>query len=511
MKLRLSFQSLRRKLLAVLLLTTLSALLVATGAMVFYDLRTYRLQWINDITTQTELLGSSSTAALSFDDPEAARQSLEVLRFRQRVHSAAIYNERGTLFATYTRTGEAENFPKLPGEEGTAIEGDSIVAFKRIVENNEILGSAYVRADYEFKERLLDYLGIVIAVTAAALLVAILVSFWLQSMITRPILSIADIARQVVTRREYSLRAGKISDDEVGNLVDSFNAMLAEIEQRTQELELTNRNLAHEIAERRRVEDEIRQLNAELEGRVRERTAQLEQTNSELESFCYSVSHDLRGPLRAIDGFSQALAEELPHELSEDAKRYFDRIRAAVQRMGQLIEDLLNLSHVSRGELRHEPVDLSAIAEEVIRDLRHHNPDRKVDVSVWGGMKVYGDAPLLHAAMENLLGNAWKFTSRIDHPRIEVGTMRDGNRSVYFVRDNGAGFDMTYADKLFGAFQRLHSASEYPGTGVGLATVQRIVHRHGGRIWADAVPGKGAAFFFTLAPDSAVEKRSWIN
>ncbi|MGH8245232.1 MAG: sensor histidine kinase, partial [Gammaproteobacteria bacterium] len=235
------------------------------------------------------------------------------------------------------------------------------------------------------------------------------------------------------------------------------------------------------------------------------------QTNSELESFCYSVSHDLRGPLRAIDGFSQALIEELPRDLPGDAKRYFDRIRAAVQRMGQLIEDLLNLSRVSRGDLQYQSVDLSAIAADVMKDLEHRDPDRKVDVSIWDGMRVNGDSALLRAAMDNLLGNAWKFTSRTDHPRIEVGTVRDGGRSVYFVRDNGPGFDMTYADKLFGPFQRLHSANEFPGTGIGLATVQRIVHRHGGRIWADAAPGKGAAFFFTLVPESEPAKGNWTN
>jgi light-regulated signal transduction histidine kinase (bacteriophytochrome) len=224
--------------------------------------------------------------------------------------------------------------------------------------------------------------------------------------------------------------------------------------------------------------------------------------NKELESFCYSVSHDLRAPLRAIDGFSQALAEELPDRLGGQARHYFDRIRAATQRMAQLIEDLLNLSKVSRGALELREVNLSALAGEVVRDLRVHDPDRQVDVSIWDGINVNGDARLLRAVLENLLGNAWKFTSKAEAPRIEVGTMRDGDKSVYFVRDNGAGFDMAFADKLFGAFQRLHGMEEFPGTGIGLATVQRIVHRHGGRIWADAAPGRGAVFYFTLAPDS---------
>jgi light-regulated signal transduction histidine kinase (bacteriophytochrome) len=166
--------------------------------------------------------------------------------------------------------------------------------------------------------------------------------------------------------------------------------------------------------------------------------------------------------------------------------------------MGHLIEDLLNLARVSRSELQIQALDLSAMSEQVIDDLRNTDSDRNVEASVWQGMHASADPRLIRAAMENLVGNAWKFTANVENARIEVGTMRDGSRTVYFVRDNGAGFDMAYADKLFGAFQRLHSASEFPGTGIGLATVQRIVHRHGGRVWADSSPGNGAAFYFTL-------------
>jgi light-regulated signal transduction histidine kinase (bacteriophytochrome) len=255
-----------------------------------------------------------------------------------------------------------------------------------------------------------------------------------------------------------------------------------------------------DITERKQAEAEIRSLNAELEQRVQVRTAQLEQANRELESFSYSVSHDLRGPLRAIDGFSEALVEDLPTDLPDQAARYLDRIRAATLRMGELIDDLLNLSKVSRADLTPTEVDLSAVAADIVRVLRDQAPDRYVEVSVWEGMTAAGDARLLRVALENLIGNAWKFTRQTENPRIEVGCIRDEEHAVYFVRDNGAGFDMKYADKLFGAFQRLHHVNEYPGTGIGLATVQRIVHRHGGRVWADAALGKGAIFYFSLTP-----------
>jgi light-regulated signal transduction histidine kinase (bacteriophytochrome) len=279
--------------------------------------------------------------------------------------------------------------------------------------------------------------------------------------------------------------------------------MLTDIGEATRELQAAKREAEREVGERRRAEEEVLRLNAELEQRVKERTAQLEYTNGELESFCYTVSHDLRAPLRAIDGFSQALIEDFPKDVPEDAQRYLSRIRSSTLRMGQLIEDLLNLSRVSRTELARREVDVGDIARQVATDLHVRNATRAVEIVVWDDMLAKADARLLRAALENLMSNAWKFTGKVEQPRIEVGVLRDGGRSTFFVKDNGAGFDMAYANKLFGAFQRLHSANEYAGTGIGLATVQRIVHRHGGRIWADAKPGKGAVFFFTLEPGEA--------
>ncbi|HEV2110031.1 MAG TPA: ATP-binding protein, partial [Gammaproteobacteria bacterium] len=280
-----------------------------------------------------------------------------------------------------------------------------------------------------------------------------------------------------------------------------FNRMLAEIGRRAQALEATNQELAHEVAERKNAEDEILRLNRELEARVQERTNKLQEINSELEAFSYSVSHDLRAPLRAIDGFSQALLTDFGDKADEKMQHYLGRIKSGTARMGQLIEDLLNLSRISRLELVRREVDLSALANHVVQDLQQRDPERKVTVYVWDNITVQADQRLLRVALENLLGNAWKFTAKTEQARIECGMLQEGERRVIFVRDNGAGFDMAYADKLFGAFQRLHAAHEFAGTGIGLATVQRIVSRHGGRIWCQAAPGKGATFFFTLQPE----------
>lgn len=245
------------------------------------------------------------------------------------------------------------------------------------------------------------------------------------------------------------------------------------------------------------------QLISELEGRVRARTAQLEAANRELEAFSYSVSHDLRAPLRSISGFSLALEEDLGDRLDDNTRSHVGWIRSATARMGTLVDDMLSLARANRVELDAAPIDLSQIARAVADDLGAHAPGRRVSIAIADGLVASGSATLMRAAFENLLGNALKFTGRTADPRIEVGSTGTAGERVFFVRDNGAGFDMSLASRLFTPFQRLHSSQDFPGSGVGLATVQRIVHRHGGRIWAESEPGRGATFFFTLSPTSS--------
>lgn len=261
-------------------------------------------------------------------------------------------------------------------------------------------------------------------------------------------------------------------------------------------------SITRDISARRKAEKEILRLNAELEQRVAERTQQLVATIHELESFAYSVSHDLRTPLRNIAGFSQILVEDYADKLDEQAQDYLNRVRAGAQRMGVLIEDLLKLSRITRQDIQTQPVNLSDIVKSLADELCLDAPERQVIFNITADVIIKGDARLLEIAMNNLLGNAWKYTSRCDQTRIDFAVENKNGENVYLVRDNGAGFDMRYAKKLFIAFQRLHTVDEFDGTGVGLATVARIIQRHGGRIWAEAEVDKGATFFFTLSKNT---------
>jgi PAS domain S-box-containing protein len=265
-----------------------------------------------------------------------------------------------------------------------------------------------------------------------------------------------------------------------------------------------------DIRERKQAREQIMELNATLEERVQKRTAQLEFANQQLEAFSYSVSHDLRTPLSSVDGFSNLLAKNLSamqdnHPLAEKNRHYLSRIRGGVSRMGELIDAMLGLAHVSRSSLRWEPVDLSELARAVMAGFQEREPSRAAELTVQPGLQAHGDPRLLNQVLDNLLGNAWKFSGGRDCCRIVFGSQTGpGGETVYFVRDNGAGFDMNYADKLFGAFQRLHSASEFAGTGIGLATVHRIIARHGGKVWAESAPDQGSTFFFTLGAAAAL-------
>lgn len=305
--------------------------------------------------------------------------------------------------------------------------------------------------------------------------------------ITDPLEAVANAADAIAASSDAPrLRLDR--KDEIGRLANAFNDMAGRVRHARESLEA-------------RVQERTRELEGAREELLRH-AAHLTAVNHELEAFSYSVSHDLRAPLRSIDGFSQAILEDCGGQLGPDGHEHLTRIRRAAQRMGQLIDDLLNLSRVSRGEMERREVDLSAMAVKVIEGFAADG-SRTIEYRVQPEIRSIGDPRLLQVALTNLLENAWKFTRDRPHAVIEFGAQQNGHGPVYFVRDNGAGFDMAYSNKLFGAFQRLHHTADFPGTGIGLATVQRIVARHGGHIWADGQPDRYAVFYFTLDPEGA--------
>jgi signal transduction histidine kinase len=316
-------------------------------------------------------------------------------------------------------------------------------------------------------------------------------------------ISLASLAVAVGVLSRETVRSLQELKEQVESLVTRRDGAL--IVERTDEIGQLGRAFAFLLDERRRAdtllqagEEKLRRLNEELEQRVVERTIQLETANKELEAFSYSISHDLRAPLRGIDGWSQALLEDYHDKLDEQGRQYIDRVRSETQRMGYLIEDMLQLSRLTRAEVRKEPVDLSALARAIVDRLQKEELQRRVDFVIQENLVANGDVHLLESALVNLLGNAFKFTGARANARIEFGQTEMENQRVFFVRDNGAGFDMAYAEKLFTAFQRMHKAAEFPGTGIGLATVQRIIRRHGGKVWAEAKVNEGAVFYFII-------------
>ena len=476
--------TLRRKLTSISVLSSMTALVSASIVFLVYDASTFRERMASRLETEAQIIGFNTVTPLLFNDSEAAGTTLGGLQAEKAVTAAGIFRAgEERPFAVYARDPASRAALRGPGgpPRSTALfESDQLTVLQAVQFDGKAIGQVVVRASLgELRARQRRYAGIVLGVLAASFLLAVGLSRVAERTISGPILELAAVAGEVSTRKDYSVRARGQGKDELGTLVKTFNQMLDEIQARNRELE---------------------QARGDLERRVEARTRDLAAANKELEAFSYSVSHDLRAPLRAIDGFSKVLLSNYAKTLDDRGRHYLDRVRAATQRMSELIDDLLGLARVGRKELARKEVDVSALAARVAAELARRDAERAVRVEIAPGLSAHADPQLLTIVLENLMGNAWKFTGKAAAARIEVGREVNGTGEAFYVRDNGAGFDMAYADKLFGAFQRLHLESDFEGTGIGLVTVQRIVTRHGGRIWAEGAVGKGATFHFTLEP-----------
>jgi signal transduction histidine kinase len=468
-----------------------AVLVIAALAFFFCDLISFRRDLIGNLDAEAQIIGENSVSALLFDDRLTAASTLKGLEHAPDVASAVLVASDGTIFAHYGADATSELAPHAlqPSQINRVWStGTHVLVARRIVFEGRALGVVYISADLnEIGHRARIYLLIASIIWLFCMDAALVISSFSRRMIALPVIALADTARLVSRDQDYSVRAHvPVDNNEIAVLVDAFNTMLTQIQERDAAL--------------------IKARN-QLETRVEERTAELKAANRELEAFSYTVAHDLRSPLTAISATSFLLSQTIGEAGAPGIRTMLDNLQTTTLDMGALIDNLLNFTHASTAPLKSVPVNLTAIAREIAERFKSSNPARNVEFSIDDTPEALADPGLMRIVLENLLGNSWKYTSRHDKGCIEFGARqaplgdpaRDG--VVYFVRDDGAGFDPTHASHLFEPFKRLHGADEFPGTGIGLATVQRILARHGGSIWAEGNVEKGATFYFTLNRD----------
>lgn len=594
----------RTKLKLVIMLSSAFSIILVFAGFYIYEKITYRQLLIDDITTTGDIIAENINAALAFQNSTDAKRVLNSLSSQPHIIAAAVYDANDELFVKYTKENMNVVFPVKPDVKSYTFEDDALIAYKPIFLNQKI-GTIYLKMDLiGQEERFQSYIQIAALVLISSLLITYLLALFLEKNLSAPVINLTNTVQKVSEKQDYSLRATKMTNDEIGFLADSFNNMLSEMQENYSNLKQTNEALqqaekryrttldnmmegcqiinfnykliyindaavkqihksrqelvgrtimeiypgiekteffihlkkcleersAHylendftysdgssgwfqyalepvpegvfilstDITKERKLNEELIKHKEHLEDIVAERTAELKAANKELESFSYSVSHDLRAPLRHINGFTDILLKRIKNNLDEKDLRYFEHITDSTKKMGILIDELLVFSRMGRTEMKREKIDLNKLISDTISNLNQDTDGRNIKWEIEKLPEVKADPTMLQLVYQNLIGNALKYTRYRDVVEISIGSKKDDKDYIFFVSDNGVGFNMKYKDKLFGVFQRLHHSDEFEGTGIGLANVHRIITRHGGKTWAESEIDKGATFFFSL-------------
>ncbi len=489
----------RQKLMLIALVTTGGALLLAGAALIYFDRVRFESEMKSDLVTLADIMAGNSTAALTFGDQAAATETLQTLRFQRSVVAAAFYDSKGELFARYDPQGRG-GIPARPAADGAEFEDGALRVFRPVDLEGRRIGTVYLRSNLdELADRFKTQAATVGTVFLASGLVALLLSSGLQRLISRPIVDLAGTARAVSERQDYSIRARKQGSDELGRLVDAFNEMLGQIQERDSELLRAKEDLEERVRDRTR---EIERRNEELH-----------QSNKELDDFAYIASHDLKEPLRGIHNFSSFLIEDYADKLDDEGRSKLETLMRLTRRMETLIDSLLQFSRLGRVDLAIDQVDLNETVAEVLESLAITLQESGTQVRLPRRLPtVRADRARVGEIFYNLVVNAVKYN---DKPEkwIEIGAIKNGNREgesgqppVFYVRDNGIGIQEKHHDSVFRIFKRLHGRDKFGGgTGAGLTIAKKIVERHHGRIWLESSAGEGTTFYFTLEEEKERE------
>jgi signal transduction histidine kinase len=475
----------RKKLVIIQTVTAFVSLLICCIIFVTVGVTIFKSAAERKMQSIAKIVGANSVSPLLFMDQDADSVILRKLSEETDIVDAIVFDKKNKPFASYYRPGvRLEGVQLRNGLQGgndlvtSTFPGDIMLTQHKIFNEKDFLGTLVIRSEMADVKKILEsYVLVGILVLLAGLISALVTSYLLQKTISNRLLLLVGKTRKIAETGNYSIRVSQEDNDEIGVLSKEFNALLEQTD---------------------KMERSLKESNADLEKRVAQRTVELEASNKELESFSYSVSHDLKAPLRAINGFTEILVKKYAANIDDKGKEIASIIVANAKKMGQLIEDLLEFSRIGRKELKMGDVSMNEIVRQVIDETKNSNKDRHIELDIEKLPDVHGDRNLLTQVWTNLISNAFKYTGHKGDARIKIGFFIKDDEYVFYIKDNGAGFDMKYQDKLFKVFQRLHGSDEFEGTGVGLANVNRIISKHKGRVWAEGQVGEGAIFYFSL-------------